>query len=151
VSPLRLFRAVAVTEAITWLGLLAGMLVKYVPEAPFEGEVGVQVFGPLHGIAFVAYCVATVAVAVDQRWSAGRTALGLVSAVPPLMTVWFDRHVERRDGLDLRWRLRSSEPRTLAERVVGFGVRRPGTGLAVGVAAVGLLTATALVVGPPVG
>ena len=32
----------------------------------------------VHGIVFVAYCVTTVLVAVDQRWTLRRTALGLV-------------------------------------------------------------------------
>ena len=61
-SPRTLYRGVAVAEAITWAGLLAGMFVKYVPATT---EVGVTVFGPLHGIAFIAYCLATVVVGVD--------------------------------------------------------------------------------------
>ena len=49
----------------------------------------------LHGVVFVAFCVTTVVVAVDQRWSLGRTLLGLVSAVPPFATVLFDWYAER--------------------------------------------------------
>ena len=96
-TPRNVFRALAVTEAITWICLLAGMFVKYVVGTT---DVGVQVAGPVHGVAFIGYCLVTVVVATDQQWSRGRTLLGLASAVPPLMTVWFDRHVEKRGGLD---------------------------------------------------
>ena len=147
-TPLRIFRVAAVTEAITWAALLAGMFLKYVTDTT---EAGVQVAGPVHGVAFIAYCLVTIAVATDQRWSAGRTALGLLSSIPPLMTVWFDRHAERRGALDQQWRLRSGDPATPVQRLVAWLVRRPGQGLLVGLAAVAALTVTALVVGPPVG
>ncbi len=99
-SPLLVFRVVAVTEALSWVGLLTGMFFKYVVDA---GEVGVHVFGPIHGAAFVAYVAVTIAVAVSARWSLGRLVLGLVSSVPPLMTLWFDRYAERRDLLPDTW------------------------------------------------
>ena len=82
-TPLRVFRFFAVVEALTWLGLLAGMVVKYVPQAPFQGEAGVQVMGPIHGVAFIAYCLVTVLVSIDQGWSRGRTLLGLCSTGTP--------------------------------------------------------------------
>ena len=77
-NPLTLFRRVAVAEAITWALLLVGMFLKYVTGTT---ELGVRIFGMVHGIVFVAYCVTTVLVAVDQRWSLRRTALGLAAAV----------------------------------------------------------------------
>ena len=46
------FRIVAVAEACSWIGLLAGMYVKWVLKA---SEVGVHVFGPIHGAIFLAY------------------------------------------------------------------------------------------------
>ena len=48
------FRIVAVAEALSWIGLLAGMYVKYVPGTT---ELGVKVFGPIHGGIFLAYVV----------------------------------------------------------------------------------------------
>ncbi|MGB0102027.1 MAG: DUF3817 domain-containing protein, partial [Nocardioides sp.] len=45
-SPLHLFRRVAIAEAITWALLLTGMFLKYVTETT---ELGVQVFGMVHG------------------------------------------------------------------------------------------------------
>ena len=82
------FRAVAVAEALSWLGLLAGMYVKYVPETT---ELGVQVFGPIHGGIFVAYVVAALVAARSLRWSLGTTLLALVASIPPLASVVFER------------------------------------------------------------
>ena len=55
------FRIFALAEAISWAGLLLGMFFKYVV---VENEIGVKVFGPIHGALFVAYLVALVWVAV---------------------------------------------------------------------------------------
>ncbi len=143
----RLFRTVAVAEAFTWAGLLAGMFLKHVTETT---EVGVQVFGMLHGVVFIGYVLTTVVVAVDQRWSRGRTLLGLVSAVPPFATLLFDRYAERHGLLADHWRLRSGSPATPAERLVGWLVRHPARGAATGVLGVVVLTGAALLAGPPV-
>lgn len=82
------FRVVAIAEACSWIGLLAGMFVKYVPETT---ELGVKVFGPIHGGIFLAYLVITVLAARALRWDARTTLLALAAAVPPLVTVWFER------------------------------------------------------------
>ena len=145
-TPLVLFRRVAVAEAITWALLLLGMVLKYVTETT---ELGVRVFGMVHDVVFVAYCVTTVLVAVDQRWSARRTLLGLAAAVPPFCTVWFDRYAESRGLLPAGWRLRAEAPATVLERPAAWALRNPGRGAAAGVATVGALTAVALLVGPP--
>ena len=142
-TPLVLFR-----EAVTWALLLVGMFLKYVTQAT---ELGVRVFGMVHGIVFVAYCVTTVLVATDQRWSLRRTALGLAAAVPPFCTVWFDRYAEARGLLPEAWRLRSERPAGPVERITAWVLRNPGRGAVAGVATVSALTAVALVVGPPVG
>ena len=145
-SPTRLFRVVANAEAVTWAGLLSGMFLKYVTETT---ELGVRVFGMLHGVVFIGYCLTTVVVAVDRRWSLGRTALGLASAVPPFMTVWFDRHVERSAGLGDTWRLVGDDPARPVERPVSWLLRNPARGLAAALVAVVALTGVALLVGPP--
>ena len=48
----RIFRAVAIAEACSWTGLLIGMVFKYL--VVFD-DVGVKIFGPIHGGLFVAY------------------------------------------------------------------------------------------------
>lgn len=146
-TPRTVFRTLAVTEAITWVALLTGMFVKY---AVGTTELGVQVAGPIHGVVFIAYCLVTVVVAADQRWSRRRTILGLVSAVPPLMTVWFDRHVEKHDGLDDRWHSRQDSDAG-SQRAVSLLLRHRRRALAGFVVTVAALTGIALLAGPPVG
>ena len=147
-SPLRLFRRVAVAEAVTWALLLTGMFGKYVTDTT---DLGVRVFGLVHGAVFVAYCLTTVLVAVDQRWSPGRTLLGLVAAVPPFCTVLFDRHAERRGGLATAWRLTTAAPSSPLDRPVGWLLRNPVSGAVAGLVAVVALTGAALLIGPPTG
>ena len=145
-SPDRLFRRLAVTEAITWALLLTGMFLKYVTETT---ELGVRVFGMVHGIAFVAYCVTTVVVAVDQRWSvpagAGRPRVRRPAvrdrALRPL------RRVARLAGVV--WRLGEQAPEGRVDAVVAWLVRNPLRGVLAGLVAVAALTGLALVAGPP--
>ncbi|MFK7986752.1 MAG: DUF3817 domain-containing protein [Sandaracinaceae bacterium] len=86
------FRAIALLEAFTWAGLLVGMLFKYV----LGGDtLGVRIFGPLHGAAFVAYIPVTLLCAWRCRWSLGATALGVLAAFPPMGTLLFERWVLR--------------------------------------------------------
>ena len=147
-SPLRLFRRVAIAEAVTWSLLLVGMFLKYVTDTT---ELGVRIGGMLHGVVFVAFCVTTVVVAIDQRWSVGRTLLGLVSAVPPLCTVLFDVYAERRGWLAATWRLVAGSPERAIDRPVAWLLRNPVRGLVAGAVAVAALTGVALLVGPPAG
>ncbi|GAA1476932.1 hypothetical protein GCM10009623_13780 [Nocardioides aestuarii] len=143
----QLFRRVAVAEAFTWAGLLAGMFLKYVTGTT---ELGVQVFGMLHGVVFIGYLLTTLVVAVDQQWSARRALLGLACAVPPFLTLWFERYAASRDLLADRWRLRTADPATATERLVAWLVRHPARGAVAGLAGVAVLTGAALLVGPPV-
>ncbi|WP_426245992.1 DUF3817 domain-containing protein [Nocardioides sp. LHG3406-4] len=145
-TPQALFRRVAIAEAVTWALLLFGMFLKYVTETT---ELGVRVFGMVHGVVFVAYCLVTVLVWVDQRWSLGRGLLGLVAAVPPFATIAFDVYAERRGLLSPTWRLRSHEPASLGERAASWLLRNPARGAIAGLVAVVVLTGAALLVGPP--
>ncbi|CAM3157485.1 DUF3817 domain-containing protein [Nocardioides dubius] len=146
--PQRLFRIVAVAEAITWALLLSGMFLKYVTETT---ELGVRIGGMLHGVVFIAYCLTTLVVGIDQKWGAKRVLLGLAAAVPPFFTVWFDLAAERRGWFGASWRLRDAAPANLLERVTGWLVTKPLQGLAAAAVAVVVLTGVALIAGPPVG
>ena len=88
----RVFRIVAVAEAVSWVLLLAGMFVKWVLKT---SEVGVQLAGPVHGAVFVAYVVVSLVAWRVLRWSFGTALLALVASVPPLCTVWFERWAAR--------------------------------------------------------
>jgi integral membrane protein len=89
----RAFRITAIAEAVSWTGLLGGMYLKHVTHTT---ELGVWLFGRVHGALFVAYLVATLWVARSERWSLGRTAVALLSSIPPLTTLLFERWVSRR-------------------------------------------------------
>lgn len=90
--PARLFRIVAVAEAISWACLLVGMFFKY---AVVRDEIGVTVFGPIHGGLFVAYLVVAFVAARSLGWSRWTVAIALVASVPPLATLWFERWATR--------------------------------------------------------
>jgi integral membrane protein len=94
----RAFVVIAVVEAFTWAGLLVGMYLKHVADVT---ELGVRVFGSLHGAAFVAYVLITLLTARSQRWPLfWTTTLALAAAVPPFMTAAFERVARRRGLLD---------------------------------------------------
>ena len=88
----RAFTAVAVLEALTWLGLLVGMWFKWVAGTT---EAGVHLFGPLHGGAFVLYVLTALVASRVLRWSGGVTLLALAASVPPLGTLVFELWLTR--------------------------------------------------------
>ncbi|MFF5173472.1 DUF3817 domain-containing protein [Micromonospora sp. NPDC000089] len=92
----RLFVVAAIAEACSWLALLVGMAVKYGPPA---NEIGVKIFGPIHGALFVAYGLLTLAVARRHRWSVPVTLVALACSVPPFATLVFERWAHRRGML----------------------------------------------------
>jgi integral membrane protein len=82
------FRVVAIAEACSWAGLLVGMMFKYLVVG---NDIGVQVFGPIHGGIFLAYVLVALVASRVLRWTPGTTLLALAASVPPLATVWFER------------------------------------------------------------
>ncbi|OUE27018.1 DUF3817 domain-containing protein [Clavibacter michiganensis] len=92
----RLFAVVAIVEAITWTGLLVGMFLKYVTEST---ELGVYVFGRLHGAAFVLYVIVTAVAAIHLRWGWKPALLAGVAAIPPLATLPLEIGLRRRGYL----------------------------------------------------
>ncbi|MES2671398.1 MAG: DUF3817 domain-containing protein [Pseudomonadota bacterium] len=88
----RLFAIAAFAEGLTWAGLLVGMLLKYGTQTT---DVGVWLFGRLHGAAFLFYLVVTLVSAVRLRWPWWAWIVAVLAAVPPLVTVplemWFRR------------------------------------------------------------
>jgi integral membrane protein len=92
-TAVRLFVLAAIAEAISWLALLVGMAVKYGPPG---NEIGVQIFGPVHGGLFVAYVALVLLVGRLRRWSWLTVGVALLCAVPPFATVAFERWASRR-------------------------------------------------------
>ena len=91
---LTVFRVVAVAEAVTWAGLLGGMVLKYLVVGT---EVGVATFGPIHGAVFSLYVVVTLWVAAPLRWGRLSTVFALVASLPPFGSVAFERWVSARE------------------------------------------------------
>jgi integral membrane protein len=96
-TPAARFRLVAIAEAVSWAGLLIGMFFKYVV---IEHEIGVQVFGPVHGAIFLAYLAVTLLTWGALRWSTGTGVLAVLASVPPFGSVAFERWAARRGRLD---------------------------------------------------
>ncbi len=104
-----LFFVAATVEALSWLGLLAGMYVKYFTGA---GDLGVKIFGPLHGGVFVAYVLLALLVARTRRWSVWTTLLALACSIPPFATLAFEWWAVRTGRL--AWPGRPAERRPAA-------------------------------------
>ncbi|RZS38999.1 integral membrane protein [Herbihabitans rhizosphaerae] len=91
------FRVAALAEALSWLGLLIGMYFKYATDS---GDLGVKVFGPIHGVIFVGYVLATLGVRPLLKWDRRTTILALGASIPPLATVVFERWAARTGRLE---------------------------------------------------
>lgn len=83
----RAFRIVATAEAVTWLGLLIGMYLKWIAKST---EVGVRIFGSLHGAVFVTFVVLSIAMYIRLGWRLRTLLLALVSSLPPFATIAFE-------------------------------------------------------------
>lgn len=89
----RWFRVIAFAEALSWVGLLAGMYFKYLG-AP-RTEIGVKVFGPVHGAVFLAFVAAALMAGTAYKWGPGTWLLALLASIVPLgsviFVIWADR------------------------------------------------------------
>lgn len=90
------FRAVAIAEAFSWAGLLVGMLFKYVLS---DNEIGVQIFGPIHGGVFIAYVAMCLVAWRTFGWRPLTGILALASSIPPFCTVLFEVWADRNGRL----------------------------------------------------
>ncbi|BBX69056.1 membrane protein [Mycolicibacterium psychrotolerans] len=81
------FRLIAFAEALSWIGLLTGMYFKYLGTP--RTEVGVKIFGPVHGGVFIAFLVAAVLTGMALKWGAGTWLLALLGSIVPLGSVIF--------------------------------------------------------------
>jgi integral membrane protein len=87
------FRFVAFLEAGTWVGLLIGMAFKYLP---VDGsEIGVKIFGPLHGAAFLLYLPIAGWTIYRLRWGFFTAIAAVVASIPPFGTFMFEKWAAR--------------------------------------------------------
>lgn len=91
------FRIVALAEAFSWVGLLVGMYFKYLGSP--RTEIGVKIFGPVHGALFVAFLAVMVLTGIAFRWNPLVWLLALLGSFVPLGTVMFVMWADRRGKL----------------------------------------------------
>ena len=74
------FRLVAVVEAVTYLALLAAVVLYRV----FDGPRFIGFLGPVHGVAFLVYVVLALQIRESQGWNLGRLILVILASALPL-------------------------------------------------------------------
>ncbi|WP_315108862.1 DUF3817 domain-containing protein, partial [uncultured Microbacterium sp.] len=123
-TPGRLYRVLAIAEAITWTLLIAAIIARAVG-AP--GGV-VTVGGGIHGFVFLAYAATAVLVALNQRWHPGVGVLAVLSAVVPYATIPMEIWLHRTGRLRGDWRLDATDDprdRRWYDRLMRWFLRRP--------------------------
>jgi integral membrane protein len=149
-TPKRLFRVVAIAEAVTWTLLITGLVLR----ATTGWALGVTIGGGIHGFVFLAYAGIALLVGIDRRWGPGLVVLAVASAIVPYATIPVDLALDRRGKLDGAWR-REPDPaapdRTFLDAVVRWFVRRPGVLVAVFAVLLVAIFTILLVLGPPGG
>ncbi|WP_144875079.1 DUF3817 domain-containing protein [Microbacterium sp. 1.5R] len=149
-SPGRLFRVLAIAEAITWTILIAAIIARAVG-AP---GVVVTVGGGIHGFVFLAYGATAILVALNQRWHVGVAIVAIVSAVVPYATIPAEIWLHRTGRLTGEWRLaQTDDPRDARwyDRLMRWFLQRPWVLAILLVVAIVALYVILLLAGPPGG
>ena len=149
-SPKRLFRALALAEAVTWTILIVAMILKYAVDVEWAMLVG----GSIHGLVFLAYAFAAVLVGVNQRWSVGLIAFAVVTAIVPYATIPFEVWLMRRGRLEGGWRHERSEhpaDGSWVNRMLRWFLARPVLLTVLAVVGIAAVFTALLVIGPPGG
>ena len=149
-APARLFRVLAIAEAITWTILIAALIARALGAPPIVVTIG----GGIHGFVFLAYGATAILVALNQRWHVGVAVLAVVSAVIPYATIPTEIWLRRSGRLEGKWRLEATDdPRDgrWYDRLMRWFLRRPWVLAGLLVLAIVALYVVLLLVGPPGG
>lgn len=149
-TPGRLFRILAIAEAITWTILIAAIIARALGVPGIVVTVG----GGIHGFVFLAYGATALLVAINQRWHVGVAILAVASAVVPYATIPTEIWLQRSGRLDGSWRLDPTDDprdRRWYDRLMRWFLRRPWVLAALLVVAIVGLYVVLLLVGPPGG
>lgn len=148
--PLALFRTLAVAEAITWTLLITALIVRAV-DGP---ALLVSIAGLVHGFVFLSYGATAILVAMNNRWGVWPTLVAIASAIIPYATIPAEIWLHRSGRLKGEWRLEATDdPRDgiWVDRLMRWFLQRPWVlGLLI-LAAVVVLFAALLIIGPPGG
>lgn len=104
-TPKKLYRIVAIAEAITWTLLIAGLIIR----ATTGFAPAVTIGGSIHGFVFLAYSATAVLTAVNQRWGVGLGTLAVITAIVPYATIPFDIWAHRTGKLEGDWRREATD------------------------------------------
>lgn len=147
-SPKRLYRFLAIAEAVTWTLLIVAMVAKY----GFELDALVPIAGSIHGFVFLSYGAMQLVVGHNQRWPLGTVALGVLTAVIPYATIPWERRLVRRGALEGGWRTEPTDDprdRRWIDRAFRWGITHPLLLGAIALVAVAIVFAVLLNAGPP--
>jgi integral membrane protein len=149
-TPLTLFRALSVAEAITWTLLIAALIAR----ALTGNALVVTIAGGIHGFVFLSYGATAILVAMNQRWGAWPAIVAIASAVIPFATIPSELWLHRSHRLEGAWRLESTDDprdRVWYDTWMRWFLRRPwALGILI-LAAIVVLFTVLLIVGPPGG
>lgn len=148
-TPKKLYRIVAIAEAITWTLLITGLILRATLDLPIAVTIG----GSIHGFVFLAYGATAVLTAINQRWSVGLGVLAVVTAIVPYATIPFDIWAHRSGKLEGDWRREATDdPRDQRwlDRLVRWMLTHPYLLAALILLAVVVLFTVLLMLGPPV-
>ncbi|MGV3625407.1 MAG: DUF3817 domain-containing protein [Archangium sp.] len=85
---MKLFRAVSLTEGVSWLVLLfIAMPLKY----GFDMPVLVRWVGRIHGGLFVAFVVTLAMAAVEAKWGVVKIARAFLASFVPFGAFWLEK------------------------------------------------------------
>jgi len=149
-TPLRLFRTLAILEAVSWTLLIVGLLLRAFADLPIAATIG----GGIHGFVFLSYGATAVLVAMNNRWRPWPAAVAIVSAIIPYATIPTEIWLQRTGRLVGEWRLEeTADPRDARwhDRWLRWFLRRPWVLAVLIVLAVIALYVALLIIGPPGG
>lgn len=93
-SPLGRFRAVAIAEGISYVVLLfIAMPLKYMADMP---EI-VKYTGWVHGLLFMLYLLALIAVKSDRKWPMSKTIIAFIISILPFGAFFFDKSLRKEE------------------------------------------------------
>jgi integral membrane protein len=149
-SPARLFRVLAIAEAITWTLLISALIARAMGLAPAL----VTAAGGIHGFVFLSYGATAVLLAFHQRWHAGVAITTIASAIVPYATIPVEVWLHRSGRLEGDWRMvQTDDPRdaTWYDRTMRWFLHRPWVLAVLILIAIVAIFSILLLIGPPGG
>lgn len=149
-QPARLYRVLAIAEAITWTILIGALIARALGVNPLVVTIG----GGIHGFVFLSYGATAILVALNNRWKPGVAIAAVASAIVPYATIPMEIWLHRTGRLAGEWRLTETDDprdRTWFDRLMRWFLRRPWVlGALIAIAIIALYTIL-LILGPPGG